>query len=54
VKPDTATMFMELKGGNLDRMNLNAIQYTRQTEYPKFKRMYNNYRYMPFYYIYLV
>ena len=53
VKPDTATMFMELKGGNLDRMNLNAIQYTRQTEYPKFKRMYKKYRYMPFSYIYL-
>ena len=53
VKPDTATMFMELKAGNLDRMNLNAIQYTRQTEYPKFKRMYKKYRYMPFSYIYL-
>ena len=26
VKPDTATMFMELKAGNLDRMGLNAIQ----------------------------
>ncbi len=53
VKPDTATMFMELKAGNLDRMNLNAIQYTRQTEYPKFKRLYKKYRYMPFSYIYL-
>ena len=40
VKPDTATMFMELKAGNLDRMGLNAIQYSRQTEYPKFQRMY--------------
>ena len=53
VKPDTATMFLELKAGNLDRMGLNAIQYTRQTEYPKFQRMYNKYRYMPFSYIYL-
>jgi peptide/nickel transport system substrate-binding protein len=53
VKPDTATMFMELKAGNLDRMGLNAIQYTRQTEYPKFQRMYKKYRYMPFSYIYL-
>ncbi len=46
-------MFMELKAGNLDRMGLNAIQYSRQTEYPKFQRMYNKYRYMPFSYIYL-
>jgi peptide/nickel transport system substrate-binding protein len=53
VKPDTATMFMELKAGNLDRMGLNAIQYTRQTEYPKFQRLYTKYRYMPFSYIYL-
>ena len=53
VKPDTATMFMELKAGNLDRMGLNAIQYSRQTEYPKFQRMYKKYRYMPFSYIYL-
>jgi peptide/nickel transport system substrate-binding protein len=53
VKPDTATMFMELKAGNLDRMGLNAMQYTRQTEYPKFNRLYNKYRYMPFSYIYL-
>jgi peptide/nickel transport system substrate-binding protein len=53
VKPDTATMFMELKAGNIDRMGLNAIQYRRQTEYPKFKRMYKKYRYMPFSYIYL-
>jgi peptide/nickel transport system substrate-binding protein len=53
VKPDTATMFMELKAGNIDRMGLNAMQYTRQTEYPKFQRLYNKYRYMPFSYIYL-
>ena len=46
-------MFMELKAGNLDRMGLNAIQYSRQTEYPKFQRMYQKYRYMPFSYIYL-
>ncbi len=53
VKPDTATMFLELKAGNLDRMGLNAIQYTRQTDYPKFNRMYNKFRYIPFSYIYL-
>ncbi|MGO9622077.1 MAG: peptide-binding protein [Desulfobaccales bacterium] len=53
VKPDTATMFLELKAGNLDRMSLNPMQYTRQTEYPKFARMYDKYRYTQFSYIYL-
>jgi peptide/nickel transport system substrate-binding protein len=53
VKPDQATMFLELKAGNLDRMNLTPLQYTRQTEFPKFNRMYQKYRYMPFSYIYL-
>lgn len=53
IKPDLATMFLELKSGNIDRMNLTPLQYTRQTEYPKFHRLYNKYRYMPFSYIYL-
>jgi peptide/nickel transport system substrate-binding protein len=53
IKPDLATMFLELKAGNIDRMGLTPLQYTRQTEYPKFGRMYNKYRYIPFSYIYL-
>jgi len=53
IKPDLATMFLELKAGNIDRMGLTPLQYTRQTEYPKFARMYNKYRYIPFSYIYL-
>jgi peptide/nickel transport system substrate-binding protein len=53
IKPDLATMFLELKGGNLDRMGLTPLQYTRQTQYPKFQRMYSKYRYIPFSYIYL-
>jgi len=53
VIPDLATMFLELKSGNLDRMGLTPLQYTRQTAYPKFDRMYKKYRYMPFSYIYL-
>jgi peptide/nickel transport system substrate-binding protein len=53
VIPDLATMFLELKAGNLDRMGLTPLQYTRQTDYPRFNRMYNKYRYMPFSYIYL-
>jgi peptide/nickel transport system substrate-binding protein len=53
VIPDLATMFLEFKSGNLDRMGLTPLQYTRQTAYPKFDRMYKKYRYMPFSYIYL-
>ncbi len=53
VIPDLATMFLELKAGNLDRMGLTPLQYTRQTAYPKFDRLYKKYRYMPFSYIYL-
>ena len=53
IKPDQATMFLELKSGNIDQMNLTPLQYTRQTEYPKFARMYNKYRYVPFTYVYL-
>jgi peptide/nickel transport system substrate-binding protein len=53
VRPDVATMFLELKAGNLDRMGLTPLQYTRQTDYAKFNRMYNKYRYIPFSYIYL-
>jgi peptide/nickel transport system substrate-binding protein len=53
VIPDLATMFLELKAGNIDRMGLTPLQYSRQTAYPKFNRMYKKYRYMPFSYIYL-
>jgi peptide/nickel transport system substrate-binding protein len=53
VKPDLATMFLELKAGNIDRMILTPLQYTRQTAYPKFGRLYNKYRYIPFSYVYL-
>jgi len=53
VIPDLATMFLELKSGNIDRMSLTPLQYTRQTAYAKFNRMYKKYRYMPFSYIYL-
>jgi peptide/nickel transport system substrate-binding protein len=53
VKPDISTMFLELKAGNIDRMGLTPLQYIRQTDYPKFNRMYNKYRYVPFSYIYL-
>ncbi|MEJ2071460.1 MAG: peptide-binding protein [Syntrophobacterales bacterium] len=51
--PDMATMFLELKAGNIDRMGLTPLQYTRQTAYHKFDQMYKKYRYTPFSYIYL-
>jgi peptide/nickel transport system substrate-binding protein len=53
IKPELATMFLELKAGNIDQMALTPMQYLRQTEYPKFARMFNKYRYIPFSYIYL-
>ena len=53
IKPEQASMFLELKAGNIDRMGLTPLQYTRQTAYPKFARMFNKYRYIPFSYIYL-
>ncbi len=53
VKPDQATIFLELKAGNIDRMGLTPLQYMRQTEYPKFQKMFNKYRYTAFAYTYL-
>lgn len=53
VIPDLATMFMELKAGNLDRMGLTPLQYTRQTAYPKFQKLFNKYKYVSFSYTYL-
>jgi peptide/nickel transport system substrate-binding protein len=53
VIPDQATMFMELKAGNIDRMGLNPLQYIRQTDYPKFTRLFNKYKYVSFSYVYL-
>jgi peptide/nickel transport system substrate-binding protein len=53
VKSDQGTLFLELKAGNIDRANLTPLQYKRQTDYPRFNRMFNKYRYIPFSYIYL-
>ncbi|HOG07419.1 MAG: peptide-binding protein [Syntrophales bacterium] len=51
--PDTATMFLELRAGGIDRMGLSPLQYTRQTETPLFRRDFNKYRYLSFSYTYL-
>jgi peptide/nickel transport system substrate-binding protein len=53
VKPDLATMFLELKAGNIDRMGLTPLQYQRQTAYAKFSRLFNKYKYVSFSYTYL-
>ncbi|MBW1645862.1 MAG: peptide-binding protein, partial [Deltaproteobacteria bacterium] len=51
--PDSATMFLELKAGNLDWMGLTPIQYDRQTSGRKFADRFNKYRYLSFAYTYL-
>jgi peptide/nickel transport system substrate-binding protein len=51
--PDPASMFLLLKAGELDRMDLTPIQFARQTESPWFKQNFRKYRYLHFGYTYL-
>ncbi|MBI3595485.1 MAG: peptide-binding protein [Nitrospirae bacterium] len=51
--PDGATMFLELKSGNLDYMGLSPLQYQKQTETSYFKNSFNKYQYPSFSYTYL-
>lgn len=51
--PDQTTQFMELKAGGIDLMGLSPLQYLRQTDSPKFKSMYNKYKYLADGYTYL-
>jgi len=53
VIPDMATMFLELRAGGIDRMDLTPLQYTRQTENRFFRRNFAKYRYLSFSYTYL-
>jgi len=53
VIPDPATMFLELKAGNVDLMDLTPLQYARQTEQADFKTRFNKYRYPSSSYTYL-
>ncbi len=53
VKPDQATIFLELKAGNIDRLSLTPLQYERQTAYAKFQKLFNKYKYVAFAYTYL-
>jgi peptide/nickel transport system substrate-binding protein len=45
VIPSQGTIFLELKARGVDLASLTAIQYTRQTEYPAFRKAYRKYRY---------
>lgn len=51
--PDINTQFMELKAGNIDIMGLTPLQYLRQTQTPKFNKMFNKYKYLSNGYTYL-
>jgi peptide/nickel transport system substrate-binding protein len=53
VIPDQATMFLELKAGGVDIMNLTPPQYTRQTESAEFRKSFNKYKYTGSQYTYL-
>lgn len=52
VIPDMATMFFELKSGNIDFTSLTPLQYERQTDKEDFKNRFNKYRYLAFAYTY--
>ncbi len=51
--PDESTMFMETRVGRLDVMNLNPLQYLRQTSGPFWKKEYNKFRYLASVYVFL-
>ena len=51
--PDTTTMFMELKSGNLDMMSLSPQQYLFQTKGKEWDRLFRKFTYLSFSYTYL-
>jgi peptide/nickel transport system substrate-binding protein len=51
--PDTSTMYMELKAGAIDLMNLTPVQYARQTTSQSFTSRFNKYRYPSSGYVYM-
>lgn len=53
VIPDLATMFLELKSGGLDLMDLTPTQYRRQTNAPFFQENFHKYLYPANAYTYL-
>ena len=51
--PDLATMFLELKAGRIDEMDLTPLQDKRQTNTRWFKENFAKYKYLSFSYSYL-
>lgn len=51
--PDEATMFMETRAGRLDVMNLNPLQFLRQTGGEFWNEEYTKYKYLASVYIFL-
>ena len=51
--PDSSTMYMELKAGAIDLMNLTPVQYARQTQATRFTSRFNKYRYPSSSYLYM-
>jgi peptide/nickel transport system substrate-binding protein len=51
--PDTSTMYMELKAGAIDLMNLTPVQYARQTTSRRFTSRFNKFRYPSSGYLYM-
>lgn len=51
--PDISTMYMEMKAGSIDLMNLTPVQYARQTLSPDFTTRFNKYRYPSPSYVYM-
>lgn len=51
--PDPSTIFLELKGKNIDMAGLTPIQFRRQTEYPAFQKAFHRYQYLANAYAYL-
>jgi len=51
--PDTSTMYMEMKAGAIDLMNLTPVQYARQTTSRQFTSLFNKFRYPSSGYVYM-
>lgn len=51
--PDPSTMFLELRSGGLDLMDLTPLQYARQTDTVAFRRRFEKFHYPDFAYTYL-
>jgi peptide/nickel transport system substrate-binding protein len=51
--PDSATTFLELKQNGIDMAGLTPMQTLRQTDFPKFRREFNKFKYLSFSYVYL-